>query len=365
MPHHDTPQRIEIISTIIKHKKVSYLAQLDAPNKQTKAFYATMLDNLSDPNLLEEKVTKELQAKPYQPLGTILVIVSEGYALAPLLSIIGLLLTFNQGVVKVHHTKAVVEDFLAQLGDLTDGIVIDEWHGSETWQHFDIHQFDAALLAGGEPLLQQFRQQTPITMRLIEFGPKISVVVLGSKVLDYTEITTQLIDEYILFEQGVCSSPRFIFIESKEDAKRLYHILIDQCHRFTKLNQTKRLEQFSKAQLLKVNSKSFSGLVQWTFDATTGWIIEHFNDHLPPIASVGNVTLVSGSIKYHLKTIEQQYRGRLQVLGYAPNLDSMLYPYITKFTRICPLGKMHQRGFSASHDGMFELATLVNFMDWE
>ena len=359
---HTEPVKLsEAISQVISTNKSKYLEWVKVPNSTSYQYIEQVLEELTNPAFILGKLNHELGHYDYQPLGKVLVVVSESYPLATLMSAIALLLTGNQGLIKANSTMPIVSHFLDELAQYYQhGITIEDWAGIKTFEYLNINNFDGVLLGGGEDLIEHFRAKTPAPIRLIEFGPKISVIALKKSSFSSEQIT-DLFYEYNLFAQQVCSSPRFLIV-SDEHAKGIFNLLIENSHLLEPFNYEQRLQQSNLYKTLRLLGKAKNTLYNSYFDVKTGWIIEWHND-FDNLPDAGCIRIISGTISVLLDKISTLYRNRTQVLGYAGFSFNELMNF--KFTRICPLGLMHQRSHSnmSSHDGFFELMSLVNIRD--
>lgn len=348
---------INKIATAIAENKEQLLSSLYLSNKASKIFCEQQLDQLASPDHYINKLSHEVEYfGQYTPLGNVLVIVSETYPLATLLSVIALLLTDNSGLIKVENEDGLAAILLKKLALLEHNITLKSWSSTETNKHIDVSTFDAVLLAGGDELIRGFRQVDP-SIKLIEYGAKLSVVVVDEvDTDDCLQLAEKLIHEYVLFNHQVCSAPRVVFVPDATTASQLIdalkQILISQ---EPLQNHSSQYSNFLKSNMLKKVDEELY------FCKTTAWIIKKTNG-FNALQNTGIIHIVVGETTTYLQHFKECYKNRLQTIGYAGSKMKKIDFYDLGFSRICEIGEMHNKPLNDPHDGVFELHQLVKFV---
>lgn len=333
----------------------------------TNAFCHSYLEGLCNTQILLNKLGKELGHSLWEPLGRVLIIVSEKDILGTSLAFFGAFLTGNAMTIKARGTG----DFLCSLRDvlgLDDKFCsIIDWEGGAQDDQALLENVQGVLLAGSEDLIRHFRAVVPYSVRLIIFGPKLSAVVIGTvSSQDVSGLAKQLVKETSLFLQEVCSSPRFILIQDYLVAEELYKQLANTLSTLPVLSHEERLLQMYKHQDRTLYLKAVGDQRAFSFlDKDTGWAVGLDTCFKPEIWLPKGFNIVYGPLDRNLEKARKLWPGALQTLGLAGDMSCLWSGATSGFTRVCPLGKMHDRPLTAPHDGFFELSALVSFLSVE
>jgi hypothetical protein len=342
-------------------------ARLSFPNNATQKFLLAKLRSLFESDILEEKQKKELGTSSYLPLGRWIVVLSEKDILGNLYAILALHLTGNTARIKVRESYDTLQAFLTLLEIPKEEMYLENWNSRQGLPADLFQGIQGVLLAGSEDLIQTFRKKTPAGIRLVEFGPKISVAAIGSSgvALDAEALLEMLIEEVTLFHQEVCSSPQFIVVEDPTLALYFTDQLTQRLKYLSLLPHSLRLEQYSRYHFLKNKALLETKKIQVLWSPETGWgAVSSPVVLAPEWCFLRGFHFVVGDLKTHLKTLASFYENHLQTLGYA-GFEPRLLSQDFGFTRLCPLGKMHHRSFLESHDGLWELPQFVKYICYE
>lgn len=348
----------------------------------TNLFCRSWLEKLTArPDLLEAKISGELGSKCWRPMGRVLVVVSERDVLGTALALFGGYLTGNRLRIKARATASLLAELAAAIGINADECEVLDWDSKDQDDAKLLEDVQTVVLAGSERLIAHYRKITPPQIRLVEFGPKLSVAAIGKTAVekDLEGIAGALISDVCLFLQEVCSSPRFILVEDDATAASLYTLLEKKLPLLPKLSEDIRLKQALLARQRGTLNNLFKSKAKTSFCAESGWAVTLDREFTPESWLYKGFTIISGSIQQHLAIAAERWPGALQTLGLAGFnygsaenreggcvfSDIPEYMPDAGFTRICPLGKMHERPVTAPHDGFFELSSLVRFMSIE
>lgn len=331
-------------------------------DKQTDQFCRGYLTHHLNRSALQAKVAKELKDKHYLPLGRLLFIISENDVLGTTLGFLAAYITGNQMIVKARQSQPVLQFLKEQLALSDAQVLMQDWQGGEQDDQALLSTVDGVVLAGGEQLITHFRQRAPYPIRLIEFGPKLSAVAIGDELpVDIKGTAHKLAFEVSLFLQCVCTSPRFIMVESKQTATLLFQALNKLLPSLPVQDQNTRLVERSTFETLSLLQRVDASLQAVAFSEQTGWGITLAMQLNPDLWCGKGFNLIVGNTNSLLQEAQKKWPNRLQTLaveGYK-TFSAQL------FTRFCPLGTMHYRPLTAPHDGFFELGALVSFISKE
>lgn len=315
------------------------------------AFCRRKLRQLAAPGLLREKLEREITG-PWQPLGRVLLVISEHDVLGTVAGAVAACATGNRLRVKARTTRPLLEDLCRALELGRDDCEICDWDSRDQDDAAVLDGIDAVLLAGSDALIRHYRAVAPPGVRLIEYGPKIGVAAIGGEVDDPAALAAALASDVTLFAQGVCSSPQLIFVEDEAAARALRDRLLDLP--LPPLPDTARLLQLVRLRELELLARLGEPIVAGVAPRS-GWGVTIARD--PAHRLPRGFAFVVGPLADQLGAFARDHRRHLQTLGTwgrVPELDG--------FTHRCRIGRMHDRPPLAPHDGMLELAPLVRLV---
>jgi hypothetical protein len=190
----------------------------------TRAHCRRKLEALCDPALLSRKVELELGGRAWEPVGRVLVVVSENDVLGTVAGFLAAVLTGNRARLKARHTRPLL-DGLKRAFELDDhACEILDWSGAGQDDAAVLDGIDAVLLAGGGDLVRRYRAAAAPGVRLVEFGPKVSCAAVWdapARDRERADLADALAADVALFSQRVCSSPQFVLLEDADAAREL------------------------------------------------------------------------------------------------------------------------------------------------
>ncbi|MBS6210110.1 MAG: acyl-CoA synthetase [Proteus hauseri] len=327
----------------------------------TQAFCLERLTQWAYSDILEQKVANELADKCWRAPNKLLIVVSEKDPLGTLEALLAGYLIGSPIRIKARLSTQWLYLLRAYLGLSENECEILDWSSETQNNELVLSGVEAILLAGGDALIQHYRKVTPAQIKLIELGPKISAMaIFGDSLPD----TSLILKEVCLFRQQVCSSPRFILIENENCAQQLYQRLSIALPSLPPLPETLKLQQMAQVHEYSLSRDLLNNEKPTCYDANSGWAITYQTQFAPQYWLNFGFPLIVGSVEHHLQLAQKQWFARLQTLGYHGSLSS-ISPQQYCFTRYCPIGAMHSRPMTATHDGFFMLATLVFFINQE
>lgn len=341
------------------------LAKQSAPFSEdpfTDLFCRDYLQNHVTLQKLQEKVQVELGISPWQPLGKLLIIVSENDILGNLLALFSGYLTGNRMIIKARVSTNLLQSVKDKLALTDDELTLMDWKGGAQDDEALLKDLDGLLLAGSLPLIQHFRKITPHPIRLIEFGPKLSAIAICGEITDPQSVFIEkIIQDVTLFSQRVCSAPRFILVESNNLANKLMADIDQRLATMSPLDDETKLVQSYRYQELLLLSRVTQSDTAVAYSDQSGWGATLSHEINPKLWFTHGFHIIEGDVNQHLQTANKLWRRQLQTLGIAGHPPQNPQG----FTRLCPIGKMHYRPLTAPHDGFFELSSLVNFISKE
>lgn len=348
--------KIKLCLTTLREANWSF-----SEDENTQQFCLSRLERLTENQLLEQKIHRELGGKYWHAPKRLLIIVSEKDPLGTLEALCAAYLIGSKIRLKARLSINYLQQVKRILSLDDEECEIIDWQSHLQNDQQILSGVDTVLLAGGEALIQHYRQITPPHIKLVELGPKISGMAIIGKQLPAIEL---ILYDIALFHQQVCSSPRFILLDNPLAAEALYHQLITTLGHLPILSDNLRLQGISQFREHRFTYSLSTPDKPSVYSEKTGWGVTYQTEFAPQAWLTQGFQLVVASIEDSLKQAQTLWPGRLQTLGYFGDLDSLsLQQY--SFTRYCPIGRMHQRPIHAPHDGFFMLSALVNFISKE
>lgn len=332
---------------------------LFSDDPDTQAFCLSRIATLASSDLLERKLKGELGDRHWRPPYRLLLVVSET---DPLGTLEGFLAAYLIGCwirVKARNSLPLLESLRSALELNESECEIADWQSQSQDDARLLDGVDVALLAGGDALIRHYRAVAPAHVRLVELGPKLSAMAVWGNDLPPIDL---ILTDVCLFLQGVCSSPRFIVLENRRVAERLFDELALRLDSLPRLPNDVRLEQLVRARSLAFQSLLSGSPLKVGHSEASGWGMTLSEELSPELWFSKGISMVYGDVERHLEQAHRRWFGQLQTLGYWGTKSALRDG---GFTRYCPIGRMHMRSALAPRDGVFTLAALVTFIDEE
>ncbi len=311
------------------------------------------------------------------PRGLLLHITAGNVFLSSIDSLIMGFLTKNLSIIKVSSQNKFFPVYFArkliafdQEKLLSDKFAIIYWKGgNQEIESFLKNKVDAIVAWGGEEMIQAYGQNLSPRVKLIDFGPKISIQLITKKGLlnrNISIVAEKVVADIIPWDQAACSSPQNLYLEEGIDAAEF-------------------VEAVDKAFLLApprgiINEDEATEILKETF---RGYYSEFMNEG----------KLLQG--QHHLVHLERNQILRpsplhrslvIKRFRTAQDLRKILSPFsyylqscsyllhdeekeeflnelaLTGLKRFAPLGSVTWGMEGAPHDGRFVLRELVNFL---
>ena len=324
----------------------------------TQAFCVARIDAISRSDLLARKIEQELGGKTWRAPRRLLLVISETDPLGTLEGFIAAYLVGSPMRIKSRLSRGWLEQLRESFLLGKDECEIEDWQSQSQDDERLLRDVDVALLAGGEEMIRHYRQVAPVTVRLVELGPKLSAMAIFG---EEPPPIDDLVRDFALFTQRVCSSPRFVLVESESVAAMLFEQLKERLATMPSLPEAERLLQMARAREHVFRRSVAATGSELHHCPATGWGVMLDSAFDPDRWLPTGIPLIQGSVYKGLQQTRQRWPGRLQTLavwGVPPGFSGA----DEGFTRVCRVGEMNARSILEPHDGFFMLAALVFFI---
>lgn len=162
------------------------------------------------------------------PLGVVLHVTAGNVFLSSIDSLIMGLVTKNISLVKVSSQNTFFPLFFAvkllehdKAKIVADKFSILHWKGGDDKVESLLKKkVDGIMAWGGEEMMESYRIHLPKEVKLLDFGPKISLQVISAKALqnkDLNKVAQAVVRDVIPWNQGACSSPQNLYLQNGID----------------------------------------------------------------------------------------------------------------------------------------------------
>ncbi|XMB66003.1 acyl-CoA reductase [Mycoplasmatota bacterium zrk1] len=380
----------KLASKINKDEIVAKLLQMEMPEWAITTYIDQAIKSI-ERDEVNKKVLRELGAKPFEwkevtdhieekkyPLGVIMHI-GAGNALGlSALSVMEGLLTGNINILKLpEHEGGISLDILAMLVEIEPRLkpyiyVINVSSKNEEVISKLVELVDAVLVWGGDEAINALRGLTPPTIKLIEWGHRLSFAYFTKQ--EYYEMELEyLANDIVHTDQLYCSSPQCVFLEtdSKTELDEFAHQLFLSLKKATKkypsskrkldiqsqITWTRELvkaeEVLNEKKLLMDETKEYSVLVDYT-------------PKLIPSPLFRNIWVMPVK-RNEVFSMLRKEKGHLQTVGLncsREELDELSNIfYSAGVNRVMQCGEMSSNYSGEPHDGEFALLKYVRVVN--
>jgi phenylacetate-CoA ligase len=158
------------------------------------------------------------------PLGIVLHVTAGNVFLSSIDSLIMGLITKNISLLKVSSQNTFFPLFFAEmlaLHDknkiLSDKFAILHWKGGESSiEDLLKKKVDGIIAWGGEEMIESYRRNLPKEVKLLDFGPKVSLQVISQEGLSRKNlalVANSVVEDIIAWDQSACASPQNLFLQ--------------------------------------------------------------------------------------------------------------------------------------------------------
>ena len=230
---------------------------------------------------------------------------------------------------------------------------------------------DTMVVYGGEDAVAAYRDGMPITNRIVEYGPKYSLMILDAALIDETSAKT-IARDFTLWEQSACSSPHVIYVVgSPEQARALAASLATELDALLAefpepdIRRDERVEITRTRELAKVAQALGEGEL-FTPAQGQGYSVIYEQDPGFRVSCQHRTAYVKPVTEFsQVLDVLKPYGTYIQSVGVLAGLDR-LHEWSDRLVesgadRITALGDMTRRKHGTPHDGTMGLAEFVRW----
>lgn len=162
------------------------------------------------------------------PLGVVLHVTAGNIFLSSIDSLIMCLITKNISLLKVSSKNTFFPLFFAQklfehdkAKIISDKFSVLHWKGGDDKiESLMKKKVDGIIAWGGEEMIESYRSNLPKEVKLLDFGPKISLQVISANALknkDLHSVAKSVVNDISPWNQGACSSPQNLYLQAGID----------------------------------------------------------------------------------------------------------------------------------------------------
>jgi phenylacetate-CoA ligase len=311
------------------------------------------------------------------PHGLLLHVTAGNVFLSSIDSLIMGFLTKNLSILKVSSSNIFFPNFFAQKLKtfdenriLSDKFAVLHWKGGEEATETLIKSKVNTIIAwGGEEMIKSYQKNLPLGVKLLDFGPKISLQVISKASLnnkDISKVAQAVVDDIIPWNQGACASPQNLFLQEGIQENELL-IAIDKAFKNSPQHNT-----LSDDEAVEILKETYRGHYSELMEEGKVLVGESHLLHLEENRFLRPSPLGRSLIIKRFKDAEDLY---LHIGPFSYYLQSCSYLFsenekadflnllsLAGMKRFAPLGTITFGMEGAPHDGRFVLRELVSFI---
>lgn len=311
------------------------------------------------------------------PAGILLHVTAGNVFLSSIDSLIMGFLTKNISLVKVSSQNRFFPEYFAKKLEmidkekiLSDKFAILHWKGGdEKIETFLKQKVNTIIAWGGEEMIASYQKDLPRNVKLLDFGPKISLQLVTKKGLDgknFNEVARKIVSDIIPWDQGACASPQNLYLqEGIEESGLLF--AIDAA--FANAPDPGNIDEDEATEILKEKYRSlYSELMEGGKSLAGKEHLLHLeNDKLlRPSPLHRSLIIKRFKDEDELLSLLEPFSYYLQSCSYLLSQDEK-ESYLNGLSlsglkRFAPLGTVTYGMAGAPHDGRFVLRELVSFV---
>jgi phenylacetate-CoA ligase len=311
------------------------------------------------------------------PAGLLLHVTAGNVFLSAIDSLVMGLLTKNLSILKVSGQNRFFPLFFAEKlrafdrdRVLADKFAVLHWKGGDAaTEAFLKKKVDAVLAWGGEEMIAAYQRDLPPGVKLLGFGPKLSLQVITARGLagkDLAAVARKIVADVIPWDQAACASPQNLYLQEDAPADALLEAL-DAAFAGAPARGT--IDDDEATEILKERYRGlYSELMDGGRVAAGDQHLLHLEANRSPKPSPLHRSLIVKRFRdvAELRGLLEPFSYYLQSCGYlvhedekAAFLDELC---TTGIKRFAPIGTVTWGMEGAPHDGRFVLRELVNFI---
>lgn len=311
------------------------------------------------------------------PKGTLLHVTAGNVFLSSIDSLIMGFLTKNISILKVSSANQFFPDYFAvklkafdSKNILADKFAVLHWKGGDAKAETFIKSKVNAIIAwGGEEMIQNYQKDLPQSVRLLDFGPKISLQVISKKSLsnkDLNLVAEAVVRDIIPWDQAACASPQNLYLQEGID-EAVVISAIDKA--FSQAPTRGELSDDEATEILKEVYRGYWSELMEGGQVTSGK--EHLlhleeNKFIKP-SPLGRSLIIkrfkdAEDLYSHLEPFSYYLQSCSYLLSESEKNEFLNLLSLSGIKRFAPLGTVTWGMEGAPHDGRFVLRELVNFI---
>ena len=314
------------------------------------------------------------------PRGILLHVTAGNVFLSAIDSLIMGFVTKNLSILKVSSQNRFFPLYFARKlksfdkkNILADKFAILHWKGGdEKIEHFLKRKVDTIIAWGGEEMVASYSENLPSRVKLLDFGPRISIQVISKNGMENKSlevIAEKIVADISPWDQSACASPQNLYIETGIDEQTL---VAEIEKAFLKLSPPGLMSEDEATEILKEKYRGYYSELMDGGRLSVG--INHLihlesSQHLRPSPLHRSLIIKRFNSSTELRSLLEPFSTYLQSCSYLLS-DSEKEGFLedlclSGLKRFAPLGTITWGLEGAPHDGRFVLRELVTFISDE
>jgi phenylacetate-CoA ligase len=372
----EMPRVVRFHPNMVAEGMSSLCSMLDREN-----ILVRMRSDLGSPELLERFTWQEPFAGSIkaEPRGVVAHVAAGNVFVGAIDSLIQGLVTKNINLLKMSGVDPVFPLLFAEAlqevdpqGRVSQAFALLPFRGGDTEVESLLKEgCDTMIVYGGEEAVKAYRDGLPLTNRVVEYGPKYSLMVVDADLVDADAVALMARD-FTLWEQSACSSPHVIYLlggpaKARQLASDLADQLSRQLERFPQpeIGRDEQVEITRTRELAKVSQALGEGELfvpaqgqgyTVVFEQDPGFRVscQHRTAYVKPVANFDSVLEVLKPYGTFIQSV-----GLLAPPGRMFEWSDRLVA--SGADRITGLGEMTRRKHGTPHDGTRGLGEFVRW----
>jgi phenylacetate-coenzyme A ligase PaaK-like adenylate-forming protein len=311
------------------------------------------------------------------PKGILLHVTAGNVFLSSIDSLIMGFLTKNISVLKVSSSNQFFPLFFAEKLKsfdakkiLSDKFAVLHWKGGDLeTESFIKSKVNTIIAWGGEEMIKSYQKDLPQNVKLLDFGPKISLQVITKQALDnkFLHLVAEaVVRDVIPWDQSACASPQNLYLQEGIDELEFMSALD------AAFNASPKRGVVSDDEAVEILKEKYRGLYSELMD---GGRVSEGKEHLLHLESnrfikpspLARSLIIkrfkdASDLYNHLEPFSYYLQSCSYLFADAEKTDYLNSLAITGLKRFAPLGTITWGMEGAPHDGRFVLRELVNFI---
>jgi phenylacetate-CoA ligase len=286
-------------------------------------------------------------------------------------------LTKNISILKVSSQNTFFPLYFAQelarfdqQKILSNKFAVLHWKGGDKeTESFLKNKVSTIVAWGGEEMLQSYQKDLPAHVKLLDFGPKISLQLITAKGLenkDLQKVASAIVQDITPWDQAACASPQNLFLQAGVDESSLL-LALDQA--FQAASPRGDLSDDEAVEILKETYRGYYSELMEGGRVISGK--EHLlhlesNKFLKP-SPLGRSLIIkrfqdAQDLFTHLEPFSYYLQSASYLLSEVEKDQYLSLLSMSGIKRFAPMGTITWGMDGAPHDGRFVLRELVNFI---